>query len=308
MISWIKGEIISSWLQNQKLFLLINCQGIGYEIQALNSVENDSNTKNITLWIEHIKREDSEFLFGFIQKEERDFFRDLLKVKGIGPQIGMALLNKFSIVEVKKSLMDQNKDLISCQGVGYEIQTLKNVKDDSNKKNITLWIEHIKREDSDFLFGFVQKDERDFFRDLLKVRGIGPQIGMSLLNKYSLNDVKTSLLKENKDLISSVPGIGKKMTERIFLELKNKITLIGENSNKKLNQNYSNEMTLILKDIDIALRSLDYPIKDIKIAINTLTYDFSKKDPAELIEDKINFENILKKAISILENNDSKFG
>ena len=104
--------------------------------------------------------------------------------------------------------------------MGYEIQTLNNVETDSNEKIITLWIEHIRREDSEFLFGFVQKEERDFFRDLLKVRGIGPQIGMSLLNKYSINEVKTSLIKQNKDLISSVPGIGKKMTERIFLELK----------------------------------------------------------------------------------------
>ena len=218
MISWIKGEIISSWIQNQKLFLLVNCQGVGYEIQTLNSVEAEFNEKNITLWIEHIKREDSEFLFGFVQKEERDFFRDLLKI-----------------------------------------------------------------------------------------RGIGPQIGMSLLNKYSINEVKTSLINQNKNLISSVPGIGKKMTERIFLELKNKITLKEEDFNKKLNQNDKEEITFIFKDIDIALRSLEYPIKDIKKTINLIKSEFSKKS-TESNKHKINFENILKEAIFILENNDSKFG
>ena len=219
MISWIKGEIISSWLQNQKLFLLINCQGLGYEIQILNNAETEFNEKDIILWIEHIKREDSELLFGFKKKEERDFFRDLLKV-----------------------------------------------------------------------------------------RGIGPQIGMSLLNKYSLNEVKTSLVKQNKDLISSVPGIGKKMTERIFLELKNKINVIQEDSNKKFNQNDKDEISFILRDIDIALRSLEYPVKDIKNAINILMNDLNKEKNTELKEDKINFENILKNAISILENNDSKDG
>ena len=219
MISWIKGEIVSSWLQNQKLFLLISCNGVGYEIQTLNNVDTDSNEKIITLWIEHIRREDSEFLFGFVQKEERDFFRDLLKV-----------------------------------------------------------------------------------------RGIGPQIGMSLLNKYSINEVKTSLIKQNKDLISSVPGIGKKMTERIFLELKNKIAVIEEGSNKDVNQNDKEEITLIFRDIDIALRSLEYPIKDIKNTINLIKSELSKKNSTELNEHKIIFENILKEAISILENNDSKFG
>ena len=199
--------------------------------------------------------------------------------------------------------------LISCQGLGYEIQVLKNVSFYSNEKNITLWIEHIKREDSDIFFGFIQKDERDFFRDLLKVRGIGPQIGMSLLNKYSINEVKSSLIKQNKDLISSVPGIGKKMTERIFLELKNKITLIEEDgSNINPNQNDKEEINLILRDIDVALRSLEYPKKDIKNTITILKDDFSKKKPTELKGVKVNFENILKKAISILDNNDSKFG
>ena len=192
--------------------------------------------------------------------------------------------------------------------MGYEIQTLNNVDTDSNEKIITLWIEHIRREDSEFLFGFVQKEERDFFRDLLKVRGIGPQIGMSLLNKYSINEVKTSLIKQNKDLISSVPGIGKKMTERIFLELKNKIDVLEEGSNKNANQNDKEEVTLIFRDIDIALRSLEYPIKDIKNTIKLLKSEFSKKRSGKLNEHKIDFENILKEAIFILENNDSKFG
>jgi len=219
LISWIKGEIVSSWLQNQKFFLLINCQGVGYEIQTLNNVETDPN-----------------------------------------------------------------------------------------KKNIILWIEHIKREDSEFLFGFVQKDERDFFRDLLKVRGIGPQIGMSLLNKYSINQVKTSLIKQNKELISSVPGIGKKMTERIFLELKNKIHVIDEDPNKNLNQEEKQDMTFIFRDIDIALRSLEYPIKDIKKTISLLMNNYSKNKSIELNGNKINFENLLKEAVSILENYDGTYG
>ena len=192
--------------------------------------------------------------------------------------------------------------------MGYEIQTLNNVETDSNERIITLWIHHIRREDSEYLFGFIQKEERDFFRDLLKVRGIGPQIGMSLLNKYSINEVKNSLIKQNMDLISSVPGIGKKMTERIFLELKNKIAVIEECSDKNVNQNDKEEVTFIFKDIDIALRSLEYPTKDIKNTINLIKSEFSKTKSTELNENRINFENILKEAISILENNDSKFG
>jgi len=131
---------------------------------------------------------------------------------------------------------------------------------------------------------------------------------MSLLNKYSIIEVKTSLLNQNKDLISSVPGIGKKMTERIFLELRNKITMKEEFSKETFKHDNKDDITFIFKDIDIALRSLEYPIKDIKNTISLLMKDLSKEKSIELNEDTINFENILKKAIYLLEKNDSKFG
>ena len=215
MISWIRGELINSWIKNQKSFVLINCQGIGYEIQTSSLLDNDS------------------------------------------------------------------------------------------KKDITLWIHLIKREDSDTLYGFKIKDERDFFRDLISVKGIGPQIGMSLLNKYSLNQVINSLLTNDIDLINSVPGIGKKMTERIFLELSNKITKKDyiEQETNKINFPNKSEIKILIEDIKIALKSLDYSKKDIQetisLLLNDFIYDNDKKDKV----DKLNFEELFKKSLKILENN-----
>ena len=77
MISWIKGELVSSWQANNKFYILINCQGLGYEIQTLESVTlniNKITEKEIILWLKHIKKEDSDMLFGFNSKEQRDFF------------------------------------------------------------------------------------------------------------------------------------------------------------------------------------------------------------------------------------------
>ena len=70
MISWIRGKLISSWQINNKFLILINCQGLGYEIQTLESNFNNLNSnktlnKEITLWLKHIKKEDSDMLFGF---------------------------------------------------------------------------------------------------------------------------------------------------------------------------------------------------------------------------------------------------
>ena len=76
MISWINGELIELWQTNQKFFVLINCQGLGYEVQILESYflklkTSQISNKNITLWIKHIKKEDSDLLFGLHQKNRR---------------------------------------------------------------------------------------------------------------------------------------------------------------------------------------------------------------------------------------------
>ena len=117
MISWINGELVELWQTNQKFFVLINCQGLGYEIQILESFflklkTNQISNKNITLWVKHIKKEDSDLLFGFTSKDQKNFFIEILSIRGVGSQIGMAILNKFSISEVINAIKTQNKNLI----------------------------------------------------------------------------------------------------------------------------------------------------------------------------------------------------
>ena len=127
MISWISGELIELWQTNQKFFVLINCQGLGYEIQILESFflklkTNQISNKNITLWIKHIKKEDSDSLFGFSSKDQRNFYIEILNIRGIGSQIGMSILNKFSINQVINAINTQNKNLISSvPGIGQKM-------------------------------------------------------------------------------------------------------------------------------------------------------------------------------------------
>ena len=127
MISWINGELIELWQTNQKFFVLISCQGLGYEIQILESFflklkKNQISNKNITLWIKHIKKEDSDLLFGFTSKDQKNFFIEILSIRGVGSQIGMGILNKFSISEVINAIKTQNKKLIcSVPGIGQKM-------------------------------------------------------------------------------------------------------------------------------------------------------------------------------------------
>ncbi len=215
MISWIKGELVSSWQANNKFYILVNCQGLGYEIQTLESV-----------------------------------------------------------------ILDINK---------------------ITKKEIILWLKHIKKEDSDMLFGFKTKDQRDFFIQILDIKGIGSQIGMSLLNKFSLNQLITAISKNDKKSISTVQGIGQKMTERIILELKSKVItkqIEKENLNRNNFLEENKDLDSIFKDIDLTLQSLNYPKKEIKNLfpklINNIKNSSSEKK-------SISFENLLKEAMNYLD-------
>ena len=222
MISWIKGELVDLWQTNNKFYILINCQGLGYEIQILESI--------------YIK----------------------LKTKEIPHQ------------------------------------------------KIVLWLKHIKKEDSDYLFGFISKDQKDFFIEILNIKGIGSQIGMSLLNKFSIDEIINAIDSKDKKLISSVQGIGQKMTERIILELKNKSKMKIKDSEKEKNSDYlkeNNELNSILQDIDLTLQSLNYTNKEIKKLIPILVNEIKNKKNEMLENDKISFEYILKLAMNHLDNN-----
>ncbi len=221
MISWINGELVESWQTNQKFFVLINCQGLGYEIQILES-----------------------------------FF---LKLKT------------------------------------YQI---------SNKK-ITLWLKHIKKEDSDLLFGFTSKEQKNFFIEILSIRGVGSQIGMGILNKFSIGEVINAIKKQDKKLISSVPGIGQKMSDRLILELKNKFKSEIQFEEEKAKDEFEikdPEINKIIEDLQLTLQSLNYKNKEIKtilpIIINEVDFPTKK-------ENNLSFENLLKLAMKYLDKESS---
>ena len=195
--------------------------------------------------------------------------------------------------------------LINCQGLGYEVQILEPLKEDFDKNIVTFWLHQIKKEDSDLFFGFRDKEKRDFFRDLLQVKGIGPQIGMALLNKYELNQIFNSVINKDNSLFNSVPGIGQKMTERLFLELKNKIKVTAkmeEDFNKQINHEIRKEIKNLIDDLDLALKSLSYSSKERK---KTLDYILNKIDKANLSKQKLlssfSFEILLKESLDFLE-------
>ncbi len=69
----------------------------------------------------------------------------------------------------------------------------------------------------------ISKEQKNFFIEILSIRGVGSQIGMGILNKFSISEVINAIKTQNKKLICSVPGIGQKMSDRLILEISLKV-------------------------------------------------------------------------------------
>ena len=120
MIGWIEGRVIESWRQGPKNGYLIACNGVGYEIQlTMRHQLALSGNKSLTLWIHTLQRDDGSHLFGFPEKNERDLFRTLIGVNGIGPQMALALIQECKVAELLEAISQGDLlTLCKAQGIG----------------------------------------------------------------------------------------------------------------------------------------------------------------------------------------------
>jgi Holliday junction DNA helicase RuvA len=129
------------------------------------------------------------------------------------------------------TLLEKNPPqiLVDVQGVGYEVDvpmsTFYNLP--GLKEKVVLHTEFIVREDAQLLFGFLTLEERATFRQLLKISGVGPKLALSVLSGLSIADLAAAVADKDAARLTRVPGIGKKMAERLLLELQGKFAVTG---------------------------------------------------------------------------------
>jgi len=115
--------------------------------------------------------------------------------------------------------------LIDVGGVGYEVDvpmsTFFNLPGLGEK--VTLLTHFVVREDAQLLYGFLSTEERQTFRELVKISGIGPRTALSVLSGMSVTDLAGAVSRQEGVRLQKVPGIGKKTAERLLLELKGKL-------------------------------------------------------------------------------------
>ncbi|MDR1849393.1 MAG: Holliday junction branch migration protein RuvA [Zoogloeaceae bacterium] len=117
--------------------------------------------------------------------------------------------------------------LLDVGGVGYEVDvpmsTFYNLA--GQDETVTLLIHHVSREDGQFLYGFLTEGERDAFRQLLKISGIGARTALAVLSGLSVTDLRRVVAQQESGWLTRIPGIGKKTAERLLLELKGKLPM-----------------------------------------------------------------------------------
>lgn len=115
--------------------------------------------------------------------------------------------------------------LVDVGGVGYDVQvpmsTFYNLPELGGQ--VTLLTQFIVREDAQLLYGFLTATERESFRELIKISGVGPRIALGVLSGLSANDLAQAVAAQDTARLTKVPGIGKKTAERLLLELKGKL-------------------------------------------------------------------------------------
>ncbi|XZG70555.1 Holliday junction branch migration protein RuvA [Chitinibacteraceae bacterium HSL-7] len=172
--------------------------------------------------------------------------------------------------------------VLDVSGLGYELDvpmstfyTLPHL-----NERVTLYTHQVIREDAHLLFGFASRAERDSFRTLLKVSGIGAKIALAILSSMTADELALSVAGEDIKRLSAVPGIGKKTAERLVLELRGKLatgSLVATPGGLPLATTPDEK-----SDVINVLLALGYNEREAAAAVKTLPADASVNDGIRL--------------------------
>jgi Holliday junction DNA helicase RuvA len=176
--------------------------------------------------------------------------------------------------------------LIDVGGVGYEVEiSLNTFAALADIKGEAIVFTHlVVREDAQLLFGFSSPDERELFRTLIKVNGVGPKMALAILSGLDAASFAACILDGDVKTLTGLPGVGKKTAERLIIEMRDKVTTLAGKQMPEIDAVTAN----IADDAEAALIGLGYKPQEAALALSKL------EEPAQ------DLEALIKQALKVL--------
>ena len=172
--------------------------------------------------------------------------------------------------------------IIDNNGIGYRtLISLQTYEGLNGKKEVKIYIYHYLREDEELYYGFASKDERELFRLLIGVSGIGASTARMMLSSLSADEIRNAILAEDINKIKSIKGIGLKSAQRLILELKDKVVKGAGSDNTSLFSPVENNAAV--EEATTALVMLGFS----KVNVNKAVAAVLKEKPSATLEEII---------------------
>ncbi len=166
--------------------------------------------------------------------------------------------------------------LLDVQGVGYEVDVPMSTFYELPALGapVVLLIHQVVREDAILLFGFLTEAEREVFRQLLKISGVGPRLALAVLSGLSIAELGQAVASADTARLTRIPGVGKKTAERLLLELREKVTPLAGVAHPTGSQEHQIQQ----REIHHALMALGYNDREIDWVTKQLSADLGLEE------------------------------
>jgi holliday junction DNA helicase RuvA len=165
--------------------------------------------------------------------------------------------------------------LIDVQGLGYEVLVSLNTFFDlpALGEKVALCTHFVVREDVQQLYGFADTRERELFRTLIKVSGVGPKMALAILSGMTATDFVRSVQTNDTATLVKLPGVGKKTAERLIVEMRDRLAHFGDAADMDLLSPSANTQPDTVKEAESALIALGYKPQEAARMVNASAAD-----------------------------------